>query len=251
MSHSFKIVIVLLLAICIHEVASAKSKSESPLHTQTLTSNKLRAKLHPKAEKTDTLRPFAHAKKDVKMQVELTPGATPVPNAADVDVVGNADFDYVHDDQGNVLFDFDFQVNSLSGKGDNDTSDLYYSLSKANGLITLNISSSSTSNSSSDLDGCDGWWVSENIDLSNGDADNSKWFLNNCFIYDTNNGQVLSLNTINFKSASGQMLKGFTWVCNSRGEYWQFDFNSCEWRDMENKTPMASHAAVINFLQIN
>jgi len=250
MSHSLKIVVVLLLAICIHEVASAKSKSESPLHTMTPRSSRLREKLHPRAEKSDSLRPMTHAKKDVKLQVELTPGANRVAKANDVDVIGNSDFDYVHDDQGNVLFDFDMKMNSLSGRGDNQTADLYYSLSKANGLISLNISSSSAANGNADLDGCDGWWVSENIDLSNGEADSSKWFLNNCFIYDTNNGQVLTLGSINFKTVSGPLLKGFTWVCNSRGEYWQFDFKTCGWRDMEN-VPMTSQAAVINFLQIN
>lgn len=259
MLQTFKVVIFLFLAISIHQVNSAKLRTGSPLHSQTQKSSQLRDKLHPlKNEKIESLKPLLHPQKDVKLQVELgstntntNPTPNPTPLAADIDITGVADFNYVHDDLGDALFDFSYHVNSLSGKGENDTSGLFYSLSKANGLISLNISQSNITNESNDIDGCEGWWLSENVDLTNGTADSSKWFLNNCFIYDTSNGKVLALSTINFNTVSGPLLQGFTWVCNSRGVYWLFDFATCAWENTQNLAPLSTQAAVINFLQVD
>ena len=120
---------------------------------------------------------------------------------------------------------------------------------KANGIISLNITKLTKSANGDDIDGCEGFWLSDGVNTALNPKDNPLWYQNSCFIYDNSAGKVLGLHDINFKGGSDRLMKGYTWICNAKGIYWQFDPTTCGWVNLKDSSELTPGASIVYFLQ--
>jgi len=77
---------------------------------------------------------------------------------------------------------------------------------------------------------CQGWWITENIDLNNSEDQKAIWVKSQCSIeIPSNENLVVPAKEVDFSSVTGQLVMYNKWSCNLPETTWKFDFNTCKW----------------------
>jgi hypothetical protein len=125
----------------------------------------------------------------------------------------------------------------LSSEDYDEIDNINYDYVFSNGVVGSNYSTSSNITDGDDnyVNGCEGWWNSEGIDLTDETCTDKNWFLDNCFVFDPLTNLQYQASSINFKTLRGQALMYSDWLCSSGDQNWQFDYDTCQWVDVASQ----------------
>jgi hypothetical protein len=117
-----------------------------------------------------------------------------------------------------------------------EVDDVSYDYVFNNGKIDSNYSAVSNITDGDDnyVNGCEGWWNSEGIDLTDENCIDKQWFLENCFVFDPLTNTNYKASSINFKTLRGQALMYGEWLCSSGTQDWQFNYDTCKWVNVQS-----------------
>lgn len=144
-------------------------------------------------------------------------------------ITGSSDFTHLKDAQGNAIFNFSTLIGNVSSDSANNES-ILFSFNRTNGVVSLNISSLDSINSTDDstiAEGCQGFWNARTNQIV---QDGSNQYQDNCYIYNPTQQQAITFNQYkSVQAVVAQTSTAYTWVCNFQGQFYIFSVASCEW----------------------
>jgi len=135
----------------------------------------------------------------------------------------------------NVQYSFTADSVESTNNGWTEAVQTNYEFTLQNGEIdaTFNTVTTTDNNGETTVTGCNGWWDGENVDLTDNECEQAQWFLNHCYIVDPISNKRFTANSVNFDTLRGQALMYGDWFCMSGANEWQFNFESCQWDQLQ------------------
>jgi len=147
---------------------------------------------------------------------------------------GSSSFYYSSSPKGDVVYNYQSNYNS-EGDAASEEDVISYDYSYINQEANSSFSSvrSFTEGDETIIQGCSGWWDQEEIDLTNPNCEGADWFIQNCVVTDPLTKIQYQASEVNFSTLRGQTLLYSDWMCSSGSSQWQFDFEQCQWINVQ------------------
>jgi hypothetical protein len=143
---------------------------------------------------------------------------------------GSSSFKYGQSSKENITYSYQSDQGQVVGEYQEDTNVIYSYNYNGENLESQYSKVTTTENGEQiSVNGCNGWWDAQDIDLTDSKCTQAQWFISHCYIVDSLTGKQYQASEVNFSTLRGQSLLFGNWVCQSGVDSWEFDYDTCEW----------------------